>query len=255
MKKHCLANKIQLPGQPPGSSLNFGFARYMGTSPPNEEHTPDLLHQLDLAEKLMTLLVSSKVNEITMFRRTYLDKETGSEEKAENATWNRDPKTLYESQTFDVTVRSGDEQVRTVLNNIASATNLVLLVRTIRIESDKAKPTEPAKGVGGSSPSASHTGPPGTLPPPVFLPSGNQGSPAGSRQTARPPAMTAPLPAAPQGSPAPSTEAQIVMGYETVTTSLRIEVIEFRLPDEKEGKERDKSKTASTTPAKQASLQ
>ncbi len=234
LEQYCQANQTVVP-----TDFSFGFSKYRNTrTPPKQEITPMLLHQLDIIHQIVRLLVGSKVGEIVSIKRTYVEGETESQEdRVEAGLWNKDPKLLYQSQNVEVSFRCTTDQLRAVLNNFASATNILLLVRNVSVQADRAAPPAPetttttpgATPAGGSRPTRSAASslpgmPPGGIPgqtAPNLQPTGRG---AGRRGVQ-----------APTGTgPAGPLEVPIVMGNELATVGLRLDVIELNSPEKKE---------------------
>lgn len=216
IRQDCLKRGVEV-----ASGVNFGFGKYLGTAaPPKYDETDKLLHQLDLLESLVELLRTSGVTDITALRRTPVEGESLTDERVDGATWTKDPKLIYESQSVELGFKCSDEVLKTVLNRIANSTNAVLLVRYITVESEKAAPREPTGSDG--SPARPTAAP--NRPNPAF-PDLRRG-PGGS--ASKPPTTTATAP-----KPAAPGEPVVVMGNELATVYLRLDVLELRLPEEK----------------------
>jgi hypothetical protein len=250
LESYCRTNEVIVP---PG--ISFGFGRYVGTgAPPKKDDTSALMHQLDLAGQFVRLLVQSKVVELTSLRRTYLDGETesGGGERVEGGMWKKDPHLLYESQNFEVTFRCNNDTLKTTLANLATSTNLLVLVRSISVDVPKVFPPTPvdlgAAGTPGtpSLPAAPQgrtvTPTPGipnrAMPPGVPPPGGGRPAPGGrGAQTTQPEQSGAKGPA----------EVPLVLGTELATVTLRLDVLEIKTEEAKED-----AKSAGKEPAKDA---
>lgn len=262
LESYCRTNRVLVP---PG--MTFGFGRYVGTgAPPNKDDTRALMHQLDLAEQLVRLLVQSKVVELNSLRRTYLDGETesGREERVDGGVWKKDSHLLYESQNFEVTFQCNNDTLKATLANLATSTNLLVLVRSIAVDVPKVFPPTPIDSIDAGSPGAPSL-PPGLPPgrpvaPRPAIPT--RSMPPGVPHRDMPSALSVPRPvggpAAPggrgaqpmqpdqPGSRAP-TEVPLVLGTELATVTLRLDVLEIKTKEVKED-----AKPAGKEPAKNA---
>jgi hypothetical protein len=171
----------------------------------------------------------SKVDSINIIRRTDLEGENSpAEERVPGGTWNRDPKLIFESQQVELVFRCGDEQLKTVLNRMATATNVVLHVRQIAVESERTSPREPEGGVAPqpTARQASALEPRAGVDPRMgFDPR------TGAFDPRRVPEPRVAAPAQPARPEAPA-EPSLVMGKELATVTMRLDVIEVKPPQE-----------------------
>lgn len=230
MEQFCRTNQVLVP-----AGISFGFGRYVGSSqPPKREDTPALLHQLDLTERLLKVFVQSKVTDISSFRRTFLESETeaSKDEKVDGGVWKKDAHLLYESQNFELVFRCSNDQLKTVLANLASSTNLIVLVRYVGVEVPKVFPSTPVDATSATTGSGAPGGvrtptpvtgaPSGTMMPPM-IPGMPPGVPAGrAGQVAQPSKAVSSAPA----------DVPLVLGTELATVSVRLDVIEVKALDQ-----------------------
>lgn len=221
LTRYCEQNQVAVP-----AGMTFGFGRYSADkAPPKLEVTPKLLHQLDLAERIIKLLVESRVTEIRSLKRTFIDVEgEGSDpERVAGGVWKQDPAFVFESQVFEVEFRSTFDQFRNVLNTFCRSTNVVILVRSVNVDTEVAQAGEPREATpsaaAGGSPAAAAMAPPGRgFAPPVDprMVAGGRGR--STLPSSRMPVVNTNVPVG----------AEIVMGNEFSTVSLRMEFIEIK---------------------------
>lgn len=217
LDQYCKTNQVQIP-----SGFTWGFGEYWGDRPPpKQENTPKLLHQLDLTERLVHLLVDSKVLEISSLSRTYLEGETtaATKDRVDGGVWKQDHNLIYESQIFEVGFRCDFDQLRAVLNNIAQSTNPIVLVRNIAVWTERANPPEPKEATAPTA--TSDVGAEMGAVPMEFQPPGRgrgrMAEPLGRRQ---PTQRQTDLPRG----------IQLAMGDEISDVSLRLEIVELNRP-------------------------
>lgn len=221
LNRYCEQNQVAVP-----VGMTFGFGRYSANkAPPKQEVTAKLLHQLDLAERIIKLLVESRVAEIRSLKRTFIDVEgEGADpERVSGGVWKQDPNFVFESQVFEVEFRSTFDQFRTALNNFCRSTNLVILVRNVNVDTELANPVEPQQATptapaGGPAAAAAMTPPGRGFPPAVDPRMAPGGRGRGTSPASRAPTINTNVPVG----------AEIVMGNESSTVTLRLECIEIK---------------------------
>ena len=125
-------------------NFEFGFSRYdaefpckaAGTSPEDCKKTLALLgKQLLAIEKLSSLLMESRVDDITQIRRTEVDPgaaTTGGGDIVDAPIFT-DPRGLYQAYPFELTFTCETKALRTFLDKLAGTESL-FAVRNVKIE-------------------------------------------------------------------------------------------------------------------------
>jgi hypothetical protein len=144
------ANNVKLPDK-----FQLGFDQF-ATTMPNTAVAPLLGQELSQIQMLLNILVDAKVDSVTSFHRAPLP-----EERAPVSTPTPSPvpgrrpvatkgitpaPTLIERNVVDVTFKAVPSAARKVLNEIASSSGQIFIIRTlyVRNEKDKGPPRQPA---------------------------------------------------------------------------------------------------------------
>jgi len=180
-----------------GLKLPDGF--YMGfddyrDAPPNPDAASPLDRELKGAEILLSELLESRVTSIVSFTRTPLEEEQAVPEASSPAKI-PPPVSYY---PFDVKFTSGQIQFRRFMNAIVRNKEQFFVIRSIQVMTSNIKgphhATEPPEAPGGAP-----------------LPDG----PAGESS---------------QGPAGARNSIQFILGKESVSVSMRIEIVEFAVP-------------------------
>jgi hypothetical protein len=138
---HRLSSAAKLRNVVIPPNFYFGFSRYQGQSP-SDEQTAVLSKQLVGVDELATILINAPVKGIQAVKRTYEeDPHTG----APNANVTDPdqlggfaltaPGNIYTTYPFEVDFETTPENLRSIINNLIQSPYL-LVVRTLSIEND-----------------------------------------------------------------------------------------------------------------------
>lgn len=142
-------NNVKLPDK-----FQLGFDEFATTMPATPV-APLLGQELTQVQKLINILLDAKVDSVTWLRRAHLPEEGGaSPTPAPSPTTGRrvatgkpgatPVPTLLERNIVDVTFKAAPSAARKVLNEIASSTGQIFIIRTLYVhnEKDKGPPRE-----------------------------------------------------------------------------------------------------------------
>src|SRR5882724_4200600 len=133
----------------------FGFSRYAGTPPTiparnlSEEDTKRvvtlLVKQLRAIEKITTLLIESRVDDISLIRRSEVESSNGPD--ALDVPIANDPKALYQTLPFEFQFHCTQEALRDFLNSLTKS-DWFFAVRKVQVVGE---PPPLAEKPGGAS--------------------------------------------------------------------------------------------------------
>jgi hypothetical protein len=195
------ANRVKLP-----DNFKLGFDEFVSNLPKTEDAS-GLGQELAQIQLLLNLIIETRVDAITMFRR--VGHEAGASSPA--PAMSQPPATsiaprlgatpggpkLIERRAVEFAVAGAPSAARKLINGIASANDQFFIMRTLHVKNQKEK--GPPREVAG-----------GSTPPPIATPMPN---PAGAG---------GPNPAA-----TPAGAIQFIVGNEHVNLSARVELIDF----------------------------
>ena len=202
--ENARANRVKLP-----DNFKLGFDEFVSTLPKTED-APGLGQELAQIQLLLNLIIESRVDAITMFRRVGHETTAGSPSAGPAgspppvaATPSRPgsrpagPK-LIERRAVEFSLAAPPGASRKVINGIAAANDQFFIMRTLHVKNQKEK-GPPREGTT-----------PGTTPAPIAAPIPN-------------PAVTPPS----NPSATPSGAIQFIVGNEHLDLSARVELINF----------------------------
>jgi hypothetical protein len=135
-------NNVKLPDK-----FQLGFDEFATTMPATPV-APLLGQELTQVQKLINILLDAKVDSVTWLRRAHLPEEGGaSQTPAPSPTTGRrvatgkpgatPVPTLLERNIVDVTFKAAPSAARKVLNEIASSTGQIFIIRTLYLHNEK----------------------------------------------------------------------------------------------------------------------
>jgi hypothetical protein len=127
----------------------FGFSRYAGTPPAiparnlSEEDTKRvvtlLVKQLRAIEKISSLLIESRVDDVTAIRRSEVESNNGSDSL--DVPIVNDPRALYQTLPFEFQFHCTPEALRDFLNSLTKS-DWFFAVRKVQVTGEPPPPTE-----------------------------------------------------------------------------------------------------------------
>lgn len=177
----------------------LGFDEYTAALP-NTAATPLLGQELAQVQMLMNIVIDSRVDSVTVFKRTPLPEERSAAPSPSPAPGRKPAEPaasglkLLERHIVDITFVGSPSAARKAINQISSAGEQVYIIRTLRVLNEKLKGPERDQRPSGSAPAAS--------------------SPAPSAEAAQP--------ASKQGS-----ALNFMVGNEHIEVAAKIEIVRF----------------------------
>jgi hypothetical protein len=197
------ANRVKLP-----ANFKLGFDEFVSTLPKTEDAS-GLGQELAQIQLLLNLIIESRVDAITMFRRVGHEKTAAgsvspmplsSQPPVASAPTRRAPTPaepkLIERRSVEFSIAGPPSAARKLINEITSANDQFFIMRTLHVKNQKEK-GPPREGATA-----------GSIPPPALAPLTNPGA-------TPPPAAT------------PSGAIQFIVGNEHLDLSARVELINF----------------------------
>jgi len=126
------ANKVKLP-----DNFALGFNEFTAVLPSNEL-APLLGQELAQAELLVNILIEARVDGVTRFARAPLASETVAPASAARPPATTAPKVI-ERNVIDLSFMAAPSNARRALNQIASASQQLYLIRTLHVRNEKEK--------------------------------------------------------------------------------------------------------------------
>ncbi|PZR77249.1 MAG: hypothetical protein DLM52_04980 [Chthoniobacterales bacterium] len=203
--ENARANRVKLP-----DNFKLGFDEFVSTLPKTEEATA-LGQELAQIQLLLNLIIETRVDAVTMFRRVKPEASPTPTIIAVRAAAapaaSSGPRAgaapaeskMINRRAVEFSVAGPPSATRKIINGIASANDQFFIARTLHVKNQK------EKGPSRETPA------PGNTPAPIATPAANPGA------------------AAPGASPAgtPAGAIQFVVGNEHVDLSARVELINF----------------------------
>lgn len=196
--ENARANRVKLP-----DNFKLGFDEFVSNLPKTED-APGLGQELAQIQLLLNLMIESRIDAITMFRRVGHEATPGASPApsmsqppvavvpARPGASPAGPKSV-ERRAVEFSVAGPPSAARKLVNGIASANDQFFIMRTLHVKNQKDKgPVREGAAAG-------------TTPPPIATPIPNPAAPAAT----------------------PSGAIQFIVGNEHLNLSARVELIDF----------------------------